>query len=345
MPRRLLILTLSVASLFVTVGWTWYREAAVGTAMSAAAQEFLSSLDDAQRSKATMEYGDKQRVDWHFIPKETRKGLLVSEMTEEQKKVAHVLLRSALSQAGYDKSTQIMLLEKVLQEFEGEGRRFPRDWQMYYFTIFGDPAGDSRWGLSVEGHHLSLNFVAKGGRLVSTTPQVMGANPALIQNENSAGFKVGSRVLAKEELLGFDLVNSLSDGQREQAIIAEKALKEVTTAGEPQPQQEPPVGIPAGKLTSDQRKVLRELIDEYAQAMPASVARKRWKEIEESGFNNVHFAWAGATEPGIGHYYRIQGETFVVEFVNTQPDAAGNPANHIHCLWRDLRGDFAIRLK
>ena len=27
---------------------------------------------------------------------------------------------------------------------------------------------------------------------------------------------------------------------------------------------------------------------------------------------------------------------------DTQPDAAGNPANHIHCVWRDMRGDFAI---
>jgi hypothetical protein len=31
--------------------------------------------------------------------------------------------------------------------------------------------------------------------------------------------------------------------------------------------------------------------------------------------------------------------------VNVQPDAAGNPANHIHALWRDLRGDFDLPLK
>ena len=46
--------------------------------------------------------------------------------------------------------------------------------------------------------------------------------------------------------------------------------------------------------------------------------------------------------PGIGHYYRIQGPTFLIEFVNTQPDAEGNPASHIHCVWRDPRGDFAL---
>jgi hypothetical protein len=38
----------------------------------------------------------------------------------------------------------------------------------------------------------------------------------------------------------------------------------------------------------------------------------------------------------------VQGPTFLIEFVNTQPDAAGNLANHIHTLWRDMRGDFAL---
>ncbi|MEL7267030.1 MAG: DUF3500 domain-containing protein, partial [Planctomycetota bacterium] len=64
-----------------------------------------------------------------------------------------------------------------------------------------------------------------------------------------------------------------------------------------------------------------------------------------TGWNDVTFAWAGPTKPNIGHYYRIQGKTFLIEFVNTQPDAAGNPANHIHCYWRDLEGDFDLPLE
>ena len=48
---------------------------------------------------------------------------------------------------------------------------------------------------------------------------------------------------------------------------------------------------------------------------------------------------------GEGRYYCIQGPSFQIEFVNVQPDSAGNPANHIHSVWRDLRGDFAIPLK
>lgn len=58
------------------------------------------------------------------------------------------------------------------------------------------------------------------------------------------------------------------------------------------------------------------------------------------GWDEIHFAWAGALEPGKGHSYWIEGPSFVVEFVNVQPDAEGNPANHIHCVWRDKTGNF-----
>lgn len=67
--------------------------------------------------------------------------------------------------------------------------------------------------------------------------------------------------------------------------------------------------------------------------------------IEKAGFEKIQFAWAGATEPGIGHYYRVEGPTFQIEFCNTQADSAGNPANHIHTVWRDTAGDFAIPVK
>ena len=40
------------------------------------------------------------------------------------------------------------------------------------------------------------------------------------------------------------------------------------------------------------------------------------------------------------HYYRVQGPTFLIEYNNTQ-----NNANHVHSMWRNLGGDFAIPLK
>ena len=49
----------------------------------------------------------------------------------------------------------------------------------------------------------------------------------------------------------------------------------------------------------------------------------------------LQFAWAGSIERGKGHYYRVQGPTFLLEYDNTQ-----NDANHIHSVWRDSENDF-----
>ncbi|MEW4490375.1 DUF3500 domain-containing protein [Thalassoglobus sp. JC818] len=342
---RLSVLTFLFLSTVASIGLTFWDANDPGNGMTASAEKFIKLLDADQKKTAVFEYGSPERLGWHFIPKDERKGLQVKHMTEAQQKAAFALLKNALSETGYQKTRQIMELEKVLNEFEEGKGRWARDFERYYFTFFGNPGSDERWGLSVEGHHLSLNFVVNDQQLIGTTPQFFASNPAIVKNENSVGVKVGTRVLDIEETAAFELVQSLSPEQKGQAIIAEEALTEIRAAGEPQPPVTEPVGIRYEDLTSEQRGMLLKLVNEYINAMPGPVAKQRDDQLHFDGLNKIHFAWAGATEPGIGHYYRVQSPSFLIEFVNTQPDAAGNPANHIHCVWRDLRGDFAVAIE
>jgi hypothetical protein len=101
----------------------------------------------------------------------------------------------------------------------------------------------------------------------------------------------------------------------------------------------------AASLSAEQQQTLKKLLTAYTDKMRPEVAAARWQLIDRAGFDKVAFAWSGADKPGVGHYYRVQGPTFVVEFINVQADAAGNPANHIHCVWRDLEGDFDIPIR
>src|SRR5690606_38446808 len=103
--------------------------------------------------------------------------------------------------------------------------------------------------------------------------------------------------------------------------------------------------IAASELTNDQQATLKSLIEAYSTKMKPGVSKQRWELINQAGFDKVKFAWAGSHEPGVGHYYRIQGDTFVIEFINVQADAEGKPANHIHCVWRDLQGDFNLPIQ
>jgi len=313
-------------------------------AMTGTAQSFLGSLSAEQRKQATMAFDNPARTDWHYIPKDTRKGLQIKEMNADQRKRATALLQSGLSEIGYEKASTIMSLEAILRELEKSRSGGPiRDPERYYFTVFGVPTDTGRWGWSLEGHHLSLNFTVDEGKVVGSTPTFFGSNPAEVADNYAVGAKKGTRPLVKEESLAFELLQSLSADQRKLAVIAAKAPDDVSGASQAQAKKSAPAGVPAEKLSAEQLKILAALLASYARNMPRDLADDRLEEIEQAGIGKVHFAWAGADRPGIGHYYRVQGPTFVIEFVNVQPDAAGNPANHIHCLWRSLKGDFGVK--
>lgn len=336
-PTLLVVGTLGALSIAAVL------QQSVAEGMRTYAGALISTLDEAQKKAMVLPYGSETRVAWHFIPKDERKGVALREMNDAQQAASMRLLRAALSESGYSKASQIILLEGVLRELEGTGGRWPRDPEGYYVTLFGDPAQTADpWGLSFEGHHLSLNFVCRGDEVIDSTPQFLGANPAIIRSEVKGPLAKGTRVLAEEEESAFQLIGMLSDAQKVKAIIADEAPAEIRAAGEPQPPRDQPAGISYRELDAEQLKTLENLVEVYASTMPEKVAAERMNRIRQAGWGNVHFAWAGATKPGIGHYYRVQGPTFLIEFINTQPDAEGNPANHIHCVWRDMTGDFAL---
>lgn len=348
MTSRRWFLALACTSLLCVVPFAHglYKTGGVTEKITIAASSFVGSLTDGQKSKVLLPIDSPLQSDWHIIPKDTRKGLQLNEMDERQRQGAMVLLRSVLSEMGYRKSTQIMHMENLLKELETGKTNSPlRDSTRYYFTVFGTPQPGQKWGLSIEGHHLSLNFLMNGDRVVSSTPQAFASNPAIVRIENKSDVPVGRRMLRLEETLAFELVHSLSDKQRAVVILTDKAPRENRTLGVPQPTPQAPVGIAFWQLAAPQQTLLKQLVNEYINAVPEEIADDRRKAIEGAGgWDAVFFSWEGALQTGIGHSYRVQGPTFLIEFVNTQPDAAGNIANHVHCIWRDIRGDFGVTL-
>ncbi len=71
--------------------------------------------------------------------------------------------------------------------------------------------------------------------------------------------------------------------------------------------------------------------------------RPRSSAIKEAGIDKVYFAFhRDDDKPGKPYTYRVQGPTFVIEFLNVQEDSAKNPANHIHSGWKTIKGDFGL---
>lgn len=340
--RSSIFLALASICVLLTISVAMRTGDAPGSQMKSFASAWFETLDDAQKAKAMVPYESGDRTTWNFIPLPTRKGLPLMEMNVAQQTGALRTVRAALSEAGYDKASKIMQMESVLRMLEGPGSEEKRNPEKYYTTIYGTPSDTDAWGFSFEGHHLSLNFVCRGGVVVDSSPQFFAANPAKLASDVQGPLPKGTRILRLEEDLAFELINQLSEQLREKATIAPTAPKEIRFAALPQPEVTAPEGLLMSDMDSESKGRLTQLIELYAGAVPDEVAKERMRIINSDGPQNTYFAWAGATQPGIGHYYRVQGKSFLIEFVNTQPDAEGNPANHIHAVYRDMTGDFDL---
>jgi hypothetical protein len=296
-------------------------------AMAAAARAFLDSLTPEQKSVAQFPFSAEERFVWFYTPV-PRKGLTLKAMTEPQRKLAMNLLRAGMSEKGYAKAETIRSLEDVLVELGGNPVQ--RDRELYYFSIFGDPGPKSTWGWRYEGHHLSHNWTVVNGTMMASTPQFFGANPAEVRQ----GSKMGVRALAAEEDLGYELLRSLDATQRQAAIIDPKSPTDILTTNSREAAIQADRGVASSQMTAAQRATLLKLIEAHAGAQTGPIARDRLARAKDT-LANVKFAWMGGTEKNEGHYYRIQGPSFLIEFDNTQ-----NNANHIHQVWRDFKGDW-----
>jgi hypothetical protein len=311
--------------------------------MMNAAKAYLSSLTPEQRAKGTFKFASSdtdERLNWHFVPPEAftytpkeRKGVALREMTPAQKHLAEALLSAGLSQQGIIKAHTIMSLDQVLKELE-KGGAMERDSEKYYVSIFGDPVDQGTWGYRFEGHHISLNFTIVNGK-VASSPSFFGANPAEVRE----GPRAGLRALASEEDLGRKMIKSLTDAQRAVAIVDKVAYKDIITFDSRKAALNgAPNGLPFSKMTAAQREILTELVTDYASNFPEQIAASRIDQFHKTQAN-LFFAWAGGTEKGDPHYYRIQTPAFLIEYDDTQ-----NNANHIHSVWRDFNGDFGLDL-
>jgi hypothetical protein len=301
--------------------------------LRAGAAAFVAALTPDQRRRTVFPVDSDERLDWHYIPRK-RGGLPLDAMDSRQRAAAHALLRAALSEAGYRKATEILALETVLRAIEKFGH-IRRDPDNYSWSVFGAPEDASRpWGFRVEGHHLSLNFAfAAGGEAV--TPSFLGANPARVPS----GPLEGQRVLGGQEDLARELIRGVAPGGRGPAIIGARSLGDVVTGPGRGDALRNPVGLPIGEMAPAHRTLAERLIEEFVGNLRTELAEAQRARIRDAGLAAIHFAWAGPTDPGHPHYFRLHGSRLLIEHDNTQ-----NDANHVHSVWRDPTRDFGLDL-
>src|SRR5215510_2942663 len=126
-----------------------------------AANAFLDTLSQAEKTKVSFAFNSSQRTGWSNLPTGVfkRNGLRLGDLTQQQRSAALPLVASALNRDGYQKVINIMNGDEVLKNAgggqtggrqggpgrggRGGGVQFGLD--EYYIALLGAPSAASPW--------------------------------------------------------------------------------------------------------------------------------------------------------------------------------------------------------
>jgi len=321
------LISLSIVASSLAFGHEGHSHNPATAEMSGAAKVFLATLDETQSKAAQFEFKNAERENWHFIPMD-RKGVRFDSLKPHQKHLAFGLLGTGLSQKGLLTATQIMMLEQILRDRGGDPE--VRNTEKYSIAIFGEPSETNVWGWRFEGHHLSLNFSVLGDKVVGM-PAFFGTNPAELKKGPLKGLRPLGEIEDAARLLANELVKA-----GKSPVFSEEAPEEILTAQDSKASAQKVEGISSENLDGEEIKKLLGLIQSVSEFQRKELTNEAMHMISTTQRKKLQFAWAGSLEKNSGHYFRIQGVDFIIEYANTQ-----NDANHAHLVWRDLKNDFA----
>lgn len=301
-----------------------------------AAERFLAALSIADRETATFAVGDD--VTWrswhntHFYL--MRHGLLMADMDPDTKDLAFELLRTTMSEAGFENARDIMRLNGYVAEITQRPDEY--DEFFYWISVFGTPSRTEPWGWQIDGHHLIVNCLIVGDQLVMT-PDFRGSEPV----RATSGTYAGTVVFQEEESTGLDLFQSLTDEQRAQATIGEAPPRLLLTTAQFDNVELDDVGLSVSEMTPAQRDLFIELISLYTDRVRPGHAEVRFDEVM-GHLEHTKFSWMGSDEDGAAFYYRIASPVILIEFDhlpgivydNTEPSR-----RHVHTIVRTPNGN------
>jgi hypothetical protein len=316
--------------------------------ISKATAMFISSLSQEEIEIVCFNFEDSLRTEWTNLPigLQKRNGIRYGHLSEKSKIAFHHVLTTLFSSQGYLKTTSIMVLDDVLNEVYKEVyerkmisdqiyqeiRALNWDYGNYFIAIWGTPNMTDPWGLKFEGHHISINLSAVGDQ-VSLTPLFLGTDPAEVTITKYAGL----RVLSKEEDYGLLLINSLREEQKQIATLSQDVPGDIITNPSNSQRITAYKGIKGSELDKEQKDKLMMLIKEYINNLEHTNSSKFLSKINESGIDEIYFAWIGSYKAREPNYYIINGPDFIIEYDNA---GFNNNGNHIHSIWREKDNDF-----
>ncbi|NVO25700.1 DUF3500 domain-containing protein [Donghicola sp. B5-SW-15] len=187
-------------------------------AITTAAKAFLDSLTEEQRAATLFAFTDNtQRSNWSNFPDGpvVRKGVMRGDLTDTQLEALNTLLRTVMSEEGY----QNVVYQLAAEDSLGNGFGGPNFGDEFYYASFlGTPAEDAPWMFQFGGHHLAINVTIFGPDL-TFSPMLTGGEPLRIDVDDQT-----INITEKETVAAQAFLDSLNAVQKADAIRGRKPI-------------------------------------------------------------------------------------------------------------------------
>jgi hypothetical protein len=300
-----------------------------------AANALLASLEPDQRKAITFPVDSEVWRHWSNIHRNLmRHGVCLADMSEAQRERAYALLEASVGPRASITARNAMRLNTTLAEMTGLPEEFGEFF--YWISLFGEPSADAPWGFQVDGHHCNINGFVLGDQIV-LSPMLLGSEPVTAE----AGVYADTTVLREEEAEGAAFMGTLTAEQRAKATIGDDLPFDGYASGFKDNIVVDYAGLPAHKMTAEQREGLIALAKLYTDRLPAGHAEQRLDEVK-ARLDETVFAWIGQFDPVSPFYYRVYSPVIFIEFYH-QPGVAlpntGYNRRHAHAMMRTPNGN------
>jgi hypothetical protein len=256
-----------------------------------AALDLYQSLTPDQRKQVTLPFDSPERTKEVF-PAGKRPGIQLRDLTDVQREKASALLRTFVSDYGWDKAQAI-----AKQDSTGIER--------FYLTYFGEPAAGKEYAWRLAEHHLTLLHVEYAdGKLHSVGPILLGADPGTLWPDE------------EDQLIS--LFGTLNAAEKEKAVKTGKSISSAPIKD---------AGVAVSELNTDAQKKVQEVFEGRLRFFSPAVADQINQMLQDNGglkSQKVAF-WGEATKrcaDGGRWDFKLGSKNFLCDYENTR--------GHIH---------------
>jgi hypothetical protein len=325
-----------------------------------AADAFLATLSEQQRSVAQVELTPKLAVRWTNFPggSNVRNGVFYRELKPHQIEAALKVARVALGEQGFARCQDVRATDDAFakgrggrgpggpdqkkadagvaqkktgggafqKKGRGPGGGFGFGSENYMIAFLGKPSKTTPWILQLGGHHLAINIYYKG-TTGAATPYHVAAQPTVWKD--SQGMTHEPLAPMTSALRG--LLASLTPEQAKQAKLDARFSDVYVGPGKDGKFPAKSEGVSTSELSNTSKEFVKKAIAAWTGDSPQGA---EYFKLYEPDLDKVKVSYSGSPDlADRGDYVRIDGPRVWIEFATQGSD-------HVHTIWRDRLTDY-----